>query len=165
MRTLDAVRGGVVHRLRENLVAEARALVGTPFFHAGREPGIGIDCVGVILVPARKLGLTHYRPPNYGPEFDRALLVNCVAENLERIDIPWLLEDYRARGVPKALAGDVLLFALNGQPAHLAYATGEGTMIHAHQKPNSVVEETLGEFWCDRLVSVWRWPPLAGGLD
>lgn len=160
MRSVQQLPSPVIARLRGILVEQMRSLIGTPFFHAAREPGIGLDCVGVILVPAWTMKLTAYQPPNYGPDFDRNLLVNCVAAAMERIDIKWEARDYETRGVPKALPGDVLLFALHGQPAHLAYATGEGSMVHAHQKPEAVIEEDISEAWAKRLVSVWRWPAL-----
>jgi branched-chain amino acid transport system ATP-binding protein len=49
----------------EALVAEARCWLGTPFRHQGRIRGQGVDCIGLVLEPARALGLTDYRPGAY----------------------------------------------------------------------------------------------------
>lgn len=40
-----------------DIVAAARALLGTPFHHQGRVPGVGVDCAGVPICIARALGL------------------------------------------------------------------------------------------------------------
>jgi hypothetical protein len=45
----------------EALVAEARRWLGTPFRHQGRIRGEGVDCIGLVLEPARALGLTESR--------------------------------------------------------------------------------------------------------
>lgn len=48
---------------RDEIVAEARALLGTPYHPHARTPGLGIDCAGVPIVVARKLDLV-------APDFD-----------------------------------------------------------------------------------------------
>lgn len=159
MEAKGTVSDAVSTRLRRMLVEEARLLVGSPVYHMGRDPETGLDCVGVILRPAHRLGLTRYVPPNYSEQFPAELLSACLFEHLERIDIPWAASDYREEGLPLAQAGDVLLFAVRGgHPAHLAYATGDGTMIHAQQKAGQVIEEPINAVWLRMLLAVWRWP-------
>lgn len=43
-------------RFRDEAQAFARTLVGTPFHHAARLPGVGIDCVGVIVLTGYHIG-------------------------------------------------------------------------------------------------------------
>jgi cell wall-associated NlpC family hydrolase len=38
------------------IIAAARACLGTPFRHQGRLPGIGLDCAGVALHVAQAVG-------------------------------------------------------------------------------------------------------------
>lgn len=140
------------------LIEAARRHLGARFRHQGRGGEDGLDCLGLILVPAREVGLTRFEPPNYGPEFDRVALVRTLTEHLHRIDLQWTAADFNEDRLPKAEAGDVLLFAVRNHPAHLAYATGEGTMIHATEKAGKVIEEPIGPVWQRSLLSVWRWP-------
>ena len=40
----------------EAIVASARAAIGTPFRHQGREAGRGLDCAGLLVHVAREIG-------------------------------------------------------------------------------------------------------------
>ena len=39
------------------LIEVARGYVGTPFHHAGRLPGVGLDCIGVPVCAATRMWL------------------------------------------------------------------------------------------------------------
>lgn len=43
--------------MRQQIIAAARSLLGTPYRSHQRTPGIGIDCAGVPIVVGRQLGL------------------------------------------------------------------------------------------------------------
>nr|MBA2704814.1 C40 family peptidase [Blastocatellia bacterium] len=120
---------------------------GSPFFHCGRRADTGVDCIGLILLPAQALGLTTFEPENYSPTGFHSYLLACVDECCERVDL--------------CQPGDVLLFAVRGHPSHLAYWTGENTIIHAHQKFDRVIEEPWSEVWSRCLLSIWRWKGLS----
>ena len=45
---------------REEIVAEARKWIGTPFRHQGRIRGRGVDCVGLPLCVMRDLGIADW---------------------------------------------------------------------------------------------------------
>jgi cell wall-associated NlpC family hydrolase len=44
---------------RAEITAAALALVGTPFHAQGRAPGVGLDCIGVVVCVARACGIPH----------------------------------------------------------------------------------------------------------
>lgn len=145
----------------EALVQRVRALVGVPFRHAGTNRE-GVDCAGVILLPARELGLCDFDPGNYSPhpEFSRGLLLEGLALCCERIDITWPATYYNEAWL-HARAGDIGLFAATAdEPHHLAMFTGTANLIHASQRAKQVVEKD-GRGWCRFLVSVWRFPGLS----
>lgn len=141
-----------------DLVRVAREFVGVKFRHAGRGH-LGIDCVGLIIVPAWRLGLTSYDPPNYSPEFDREQLVETLESLCESV---W---KRAALGTPpfpwQALAapGDVLLLDVRGHPAHLAYWTGDGTILEAHGK-SGVIERGMDPVTWEAIRAIYRWREL-----
>ena len=40
----------------KNMIAAARACLGTPFHHQGRMPGVGLDCIGLVIVALARCG-------------------------------------------------------------------------------------------------------------
>jgi NlpC/P60 family putative phage cell wall peptidase len=138
--------------LPEALVAEARRWLGTPFRHQGRIRGEGVDCIGLVLEPARALGLTDYRPAAYARLPD----AGTMREELVRHLIKVARSDMRP--------GDVLLLAAPLSPSHLALVGELGgalTMIHASGPIGRVVEHGIDATWAGRIRGVFRFPGLA----
>ena len=136
----------------EALVAEARRWLGTPFRHQGRIRGEGVDCVGLVLEPARALGLTDYRPGAYSRLPDAGTLRRELARHLVTVAKPELRE------------GDILLLAAPLSPSHLALVgelAGTLTMIHASGPIGRVVEHGIDAVWDGRIRGVYRFPDLA----
>lgn len=122
--------------------------MGSPFVHAGRNEH-GYDCAGVILVPAQHLGLTTWKPTNYSPTGFAGYLQQCLPLHCHR------LLDYEHRH-----PGDILIIYTRGHPVHLAYLTGENTIIHADLRVGRVLEEPFSDQWQKRVHSAWRWKGL-----
>ncbi|MGF1607509.1 MAG: hypothetical protein ACFB22_14350 [Rhodothalassiaceae bacterium] len=143
---LDALEARAARQ--DRAVAAARACVGTPFRHQGRQPGHGLDCVGLILQAARELGLAVSVPADYGRAPDEARL-------------PWELARAGCRAVPVAdqQSADILLFCVARRPRHLALRSDRG-MVHAWAQSGRVVEHRISQDWAARLVSVYRFPGL-----
>ena len=127
----------------------ARECIGTPFLHQGRRQGLGVDCVGLLLVVADRLGLTGVDFPNYYRTPDGTLeeklsasLWRCVRECIHC-----------------HMPGDVLCFKIRNQPQHVAIRTNRG-IIHALGDSRKVNETSYDQRWRKRLVSVWEWPEL-----
>lgn len=109
---------------RADVVRLARSYVGTPFQHMGRQPGVGLDCAGLVICVARELGLVtpDFDVPAYTPSPDGSLLAWCDRYMVR-------LEDHS--GQP----GDVLAVAVDSDPQHLCvlgdYRLGGLSIIHA----------------------------------
>lgn len=142
--------------LGEQIVAEARALIGTKFYHTGRDEH-GLDCAGLILACWHRLHLTDWDDRRYAPGGDVTRQRAGLERFCDRIDIEAGLAIYEASGPPLIQPGDVLLLAIRRLPIHVAIATGDGGMIHALQDVGRVVEVPLDEHWRKRVVGVWRW--------
>lgn len=98
---------------RKIIVADARALIGVPFQHQGRDPEEGLDCVGSILNVFLKNG---WLPLN-----EETLLLR----DYERIPDGKTLQTYleiEAYPIPfeEILPADIALMQYNDQPQHVA---------------------------------------------
>lgn len=139
--------------MREMIVAEARAWIGTPFKWQASLKGVGADCKGLVVGVARGCGL---------PE---AASVHAAMQGdwRRRVDARLLLEGMKAtfRRVTEPLPGDVLLLRLAGKPQHLAILTAPNRMVHTYGLgPDRVIEVPFTSCWKSALHSAWTWPSL-----
>ena len=132
----------------------AHGYVGTPFLHMGRSAR-GLDCVGLLWIVARDLGLRFEDSPYYGRE---------PARNNNSFQ----LADYlgRAFGEPTELPpvpNDVVLMKLRPRfaPSHVAMVAphryGLG-LIHSYGEVGRVVYQRLDEKRAAQIVGVYEWP-------
>jgi lipoprotein Spr len=113
------------------IVARARSLVGIPFRPQGRDPRIGLDCVGVVLC-------TFSIPPEL-------IRRSYRLRGAHRREIETILSDrFNRVGAPSA--GDVLLFAITSDQVHLAIHCGE-SFVHSDASLRRVVETPLAAAW------------------
>lgn len=132
---------------RQQIIDAARGLLGTPWQHQGRQPGIGIDCAGVILYV---LGLNgfDYEVSGYPRQPDGTLTTHAEA-CLTRI--------------PKEAAqpGDVLIFRVKREPQHIALLTDKG-ILHSYERGggelSKVVEHGLTDSWRKHIVAAYKFP-------
>lgn len=136
--------------MRDNIVAEARACIGTRFHHQGRQKAVGLDCVGLLVVIAQCLELPvkdcldYDRRPAFG-----LLEKQLVLSGLVPIDPVHLRH------------GDIALFGFDGPPQHvavLAKALVGFSMVHAYMPARHVVEHRLDHVWQDRILGGFRFP-------
>lgn len=129
---------------REQQLAEAASgCLGIPFRLHGRDPRIGLDCVGLVAVSLVAVGAQPSIPTGY-------------ALRNRSID-PWLIcADHcslaPASGTPQA--GDILLFHTGPCQQHLAIAWNASTIIHAHAGLRRVVRQPLDRSF--RIQAHWR---------
>lgn len=145
-------------RSSDRIVAEARAWIGTPYRHQASLKGVGCDCLGLVRGIWRGLlGPEPETAPPYSASWAESVLpgsdpmAEAARRHLAAVRDP--LNGYTPR------AGDVLLFAFRSHlPAkHCAIASGDGTMIHAHDGA-AVTEVTLTRWWRRHLAHVFRFP-------
>lgn len=129
--------------LGEAMAAAARGCLGTPFHHQGRVPGQGMDCVGLVVVALRAVGVTVRDRTDYTLRPDG-------------VSLEAALRAHGARPVAGIAAGDVLLFRFDGQPQHVALAVAGDRMVHAYAPAGRVVETVIGPPWRRRLLAVFR---------
>lgn len=119
-------------------VDEALDLVGTPFHHQGRTDD-GVDCLGLIVLAARRAGVTGVEDhvPDYVRRPDPEVLRLGLNKRMRRVS--W--RDRRN--------GDVLLMKEGDLSAHLGILEvdppdhGREYIIHAYAKARKVIRERM----------------------
>lgn len=142
---------------RSQIVAEARAWIGTPYRHQASLKSVGCDCLGLIRGVWRALlGEEPERAPPYSRDWAEA----SGEESLARAARAHLVEI----GLNEIQAGDVLLFRYSPRyPAkHAAIVTsggehGPAMMVHAHDGA-AVAEVALAPWWRRRLAYAFKFP-------
>lgn len=124
------------------ILGAARSMLGTPFHHQGRLPGVGLDCAGLIVCAFRAVGVELIDLQGYGRRTDellRMLHLNFEAD---------------AAGGP----GWVRSFWVGrpGRVRHAAIDSGDGRIIHTIEG-GRMVEEDAGA-WAKRRHWFWRLP-------
>lgn len=126
----------------------ARRMVGTPFAKHGRVPGVGLDCVGVVIETARAVGsipegwdFSSYRLTTADGTLEARL-----AEFLDEVD------------PSEARAGDVAIFRTRKRRpgagcSHAGVLSRRRRLVHACLTSRRVVETDVRPEW---LEAGWR---------
>ena len=134
------------------VVATARSWLGTPYHDQASLRGVGCDCLGLVRGVWRNcIGSEPETPPPYAPDWAEASGAETLAEAALRHLMPMMRDEIGG--------GDVLLFRWrDGYVAkHAAIATGEGTMIHAHDGA-AVAEVAFAPWWRRHLAFAFAFP-------
>ena len=126
---------------RAAVIAEARRWIGTPFHHAARVKGAGVDCLMLLAEVYERAGVTrHIEPPFYVPDWHLHRDAEHYMDGLLRHARP-------IEGPP--LPGDVALFRFGRTFSHGAVVVEWPRLIHAYW--------SIGVVWGDASLH-----PLAG---
>ncbi|WP_236643782.1 peptidoglycan endopeptidase [Flavisphingopyxis soli] len=109
------------------IFAEAQGLVGCRFRLHGRDPALGLDCVGVAWVAARRAGAVVEVPDRYALIGGRSEAWNAALARCGLVR------------VAKVAIGDIVLIDCGRRQFHLAVA-GAASAVHAHRGLGRVVE-------------------------
>ena len=133
--------GSPINALRDAVVAEAKTWIGTPFHHAARIKGAGVDCLMLLAEVYERAGVTAGRinPPFYVPDWHLHRDAERYMEGLLRY----------ARPVDAPETGDVALFRFGRTYSHGAVVIEWPRLIHAYW--------SIGVVWGDATLF-----PLAG---
>lgn len=135
----------------DDLVAAARSYVGVPWRHLGRSR-TGVDCIGLVLLVAREVGMDLPDPAPYAREPQGTRLLDGILAHAERVS--------------EARAGDVLLFRLGLYGGHVGIASVHPAWdvpacVHAYAPRRQVVEQPMDAELRAALIGAFRLPALA----
>jgi NlpC/P60 family putative phage cell wall peptidase len=138
--------------IRQEIVAAARAWIGTPYRHQASLQGVGCDCLGLLRGVWRNVyGAEPERPPGYARDWAEAggdePLLAAARRHLVEL------------AVDEAAAGDVLVFCYRPSTSakHVAILATPTTMIHAAEGA-SVAEVALLPWWRRRIAAAFAFP-------
>lgn len=133
---------------REEIVAEARTWLGTPFHHQGRVKGVGTDCAGIIAGVLNHFNIKHKDYSNYTREESVPLMRQSLDEALIKID--------------KLEPGAVVLFYMRRRDntCHVGIMETDEVIIHADMRPGikKVTRMQLSSGWKKRIHTIYRLP-------
>lgn len=142
---------------RADVVAAARGMLGTPFRHRGRQPGLALDCAGLLICVARELAIVapDFDVPDYTGNPDGSMLAWCdriLGPRVPRISM---------------MPGDAIAVITESEPQHLGivcdYRYGGLAIIHAtnDRAHNRVIETRLMFTARFRFAGAWAFPGVA----
>lgn len=139
---------------RADIVAEARAWIGTPFQHQAHSKGVATDCAGVVRGVPQALGL--YPGVEIAAYLRQPDAKRMRAEMLRHMDpVPF----------GEVLPGDVLHFRIDIEPQHLAIVTQLAPLlaVHATSRPRIMrtIEFRVDARWLRLLAGCWRYRGLS----
>lgn len=109
----------------------AKAYLGTPYAAFGRVAA-GLDCVGLVVLVARDVGVEVPDLRHYHSVASNGLLERLARETLPPTD--------------KNEPGAILIFNLRGLE-HCGIRSAPGKMIHAWRRVGRVVDSPMAESW------------------
>ncbi|WP_170752595.1 NlpC/P60 family protein [Ruegeria lacuscaerulensis] len=141
--------------IRDQIVAEARTWLGTPYVHQASCKGAGSDCLGLLRGVWRAvLGPEPESVPSYSMDWSEPQGDERMWQAARRHLTSKAVEDMEP--------GDVLLFRMRaGRVAKHVGIVSEGgeapRFIHAYSG-HGVVENTLSDPWRRRVVACFGFP-------
>lgn len=140
-----------------DIIASARAWIGTPYRHQASVRGAGTDCLGLIRGVWREL---YGGEPEAVPAYSLDWSEPQGEENLWAAAARHLIE----RPGRQAKAGEVILFRMKaGSVAkHLGIVSSggtEGRFIHAYSR-RGVIESPLSAPWRRRIAARFSFPEI-----
>lgn len=118
--------------MSDDAVERARSLIGTRFRAQGRDPRLGLDCLGLAMVVYHVDGTAIRRDYRLSGDHRRELMAGLV-------------QGFRRVGPSQQRAGDLMLIKVAAEQIHLAIKTDAG-FVHADAQ-RGVVETPGAPGW------------------
>jgi cell wall-associated NlpC family hydrolase len=145
---------------RQQVVECARSFIGTPFAHAGRSKGRGLDCVGLPLMVAGELGLTDTN----GQPLNGQLYTAYTPQPVDTIVLDLCATHLRRKGLQDIKPGDILVMKVPSTPCHVGILTemhgDQLYLVHAYTGVGKCVEQPVDVRWKRRIVAAFEFPNL-----
>lgn len=126
-----------------DLSRAAEKMLGTPFRLHGRDPAIGLDCIGLVSAALEAIGRHHHTPEKY---------------TIRQTNLSVLLPFARASGLIECdgelAPGDIVLARPGPAQFHLLIAHSAQDFIHAHAGLRKVVMTPGPLPW--KVIRRWR---------
>ena len=126
---------------RAAVVTEAESWIGTPFHHAARVKGAGVDCLMLLAEVYERAGVgPHVEPPFYVPDWHLHRDAERYMEGL----LHYAQEIAGTPQGPQPLPGDIALFRFGRTFSHGAIVTQWPRLVHAYW--------SIGVVWGDATL-------------
>ena len=130
------------HEGRMAVLRSAREFLGTPYVHAGRVKGIGVDCLTLLAEVYFTAGLIERVPiPNYQRDWH--------LHRAEQLYMNGLLKYMRETTTPKP--ADIVLWQFGRCFSHGAIILQWPSVIHAYVNTRCVIENVDNALWLKYL--------------
>lgn len=127
-----------------DIVKQARNYLGVKWHHQGRNPKTGLDCLGLVSVVLKDLGVPVNDVTSYSRDPDPDQMLKGLLDHAEEI------------AIGDAVPGCVYWMRFVREPQHLAIVSDVG-IIHSYNKLRScVVEHALNRAWKARIVRAFK---------
>lgn len=136
---------------QDKFVNAARSMIGTPWKHQGRTPGLALDCIGILVCAAKEAGMTMRDQNGYSRRPDGSSLRAAMVEHFEEVEAP---EDGFKQSDLEL--GNILLFKLGPHPRHVGIYEGNGRFIHSWATGRRVCSVQLSADWLKNIVARYR---------
>ena len=139
----------------DQLIDCARTYINTPWRHAQKVKGLGIDCAQLIAAVLQEVGVPVVDKLDYSKHDEFNTLITTIELYCNRLDDGVIVEK-----------GDILIFRSLCQEKkiynHVGFYTGK-SFIHAYADPayKRVIEERLSETWKSYVIYAYRYKCLS----
>lgn len=133
----------------KEIVDVARTYIGTPWHHAARVKGVGIDCSGLLIMVSQDLGIPVEDELSYTENDEIELMTSGILKHCRQLGEEETSQD-----------GDLFVFRqLPIMYNHCGIFVEPNAMVHAWRTSgvNKVVESRLDEAWTNRVLARYRY--------
>jgi cell wall-associated NlpC family hydrolase len=127
----------------DEVIDVAKAFLGSPFHHAGRNPKVGIDCAGLIIAVGDVVGCHITGPLDYQPRGDFSAMMSELSAQLAKTDRP------------DNTPGNIISISSRLAAAHCAIVIDHGRIIHAIQGRGTVIDSFAR--YEKHITGAWRY--------
>lgn len=136
---------------RREIIDAARSCLDTPFHHQARVPGVGLDCIGLIVHAANCAGAVAHDFVRYSRCPSPKVLIRELSKSVE-----WIPIEMATPG-----AGLLIWIVKPWIPQHVAILTEDSKMIHTWDESlkdggGRVVEHNYDDYWRERSLMAFE---------